>query len=160
MKSLRLIQKLNYHLWQILSEPSLCLCLQHGFSCKFQQSHLPLSPLFHSNVPTGKNVKYPCVQHGLKVLNVLQSYRLQTNVCLFTDIKLFFSPQPEMCGHYLGEFSITYKPVKHGRPGIGATHSSRFIPLKQSGCIVCINKKTKTKKLGAPHNLSGLLSSA
>merc|ERR1712020_531968 len=35
---------------------------------------------------------------------------------------------PEMVGHYLGEFSITYKPVKHGRPGIGATHSSRFIP--------------------------------
>jgi hypothetical protein len=22
------------------------------------------------------------------------------------------------------------KPVRHGRPGIGATHSSRFIPLK------------------------------
>jgi len=36
----------------------------------------------------------------------------------------------EMIGHYLGEFSISYKPVKHGRPGIGATHSSRFIPLK------------------------------
>ena len=41
-----------------------------------------------------------------------------------------FKFQPEMIGHYLGEFSITYKPVKHGRPGIGATHSSRFIPLK------------------------------
>lgn len=45
-----------------------------------------------------------------------------------------FSPQvevkPEMIGHYLGEFALTYKPVKHGRPGIGATHSSRFIPLK------------------------------
>nr|XP_039328220.1 40S ribosomal protein S15-like [Saimiri boliviensis boliviensis] len=38
--------------------------------------------------------------------------------------------KPEMIGHYLGEFSITYKPVKHGRPGIGATHSSRFVPLK------------------------------
>ncbi|XP_047096438.1 40S ribosomal protein S15-like [Lolium rigidum] len=38
--------------------------------------------------------------------------------------------KPEMIGHYLGEFSFTYKPVKHGRPGIGATHSSRFIPLK------------------------------
>jgi len=38
--------------------------------------------------------------------------------------------KPEMIGHYLGEFSITYKPVKHGKPGIGATHSSRFIPLK------------------------------
>ncbi|GMH44849.1 hypothetical protein BSKO_12801 [Bryopsis sp. KO-2023] len=38
--------------------------------------------------------------------------------------------KPEMVGHYLGEFSISYRPVKHGRPGIGATHSSRFIPLK------------------------------
>ncbi|KAG2189038.1 hypothetical protein INT44_004180 [Umbelopsis vinacea] len=38
--------------------------------------------------------------------------------------------KPEMVGHYLAEFSISYKPVKHGRPGIGATHSSRFVPLK------------------------------
>eukprot|EP01003_Olkasia_polycarbonata_P000163 NODE_1031_length_626_cov_258.809359_g959_i0.p2 GENE.NODE_1031_length_626_cov_258.809359_g959_i0~~NODE_1031_length_626_cov_258.809359_g959_i0.p2 ORF type:complete len:111 (-),score=21.90 NODE_1031_length_626_cov_258.809359_g959_i0:240-572(-) len=36
----------------------------------------------------------------------------------------------EMVGHYLGEFSMSYKPVKHGRAGIGATKSSRFIPLK------------------------------
>lgn len=38
--------------------------------------------------------------------------------------------KPEMVGYYLGEFSISYKPVRHGKPGIGATHSSRFIPLK------------------------------
>ncbi|CDH59239.1 40s ribosomal protein s15 [Lichtheimia corymbifera JMRC:FSU:9682] len=38
--------------------------------------------------------------------------------------------KPEMVGHYLAEFSISYKPVRHGRPGIGATHSSRFVPLK------------------------------
>merc|ERR1719313_790051 len=38
--------------------------------------------------------------------------------------------KPEMIGHYLAEFSITYKPVKHGRPGIGGTKSSRFVPLK------------------------------
>ena len=38
--------------------------------------------------------------------------------------------KPEMVGHYLGDFSITYRPVRHGRPGIGATNSSRFIPLK------------------------------
>ena len=44
----------------------------------------------------------------------------------FTNVEI----KPEMLGHYLGEFSITYKPVKHGKPGIGATHSSRFIPLK------------------------------
>ncbi|CCH58269.1 hypothetical protein TBLA_0A04760 [Henningerozyma blattae CBS 6284] len=35
--------------------------------------------------------------------------------------------KPEMVGHYLGEFSITYTPVRHGRAG--AT-TSRFIPLK------------------------------
>merc|ERR1712023_560422 len=38
--------------------------------------------------------------------------------------------KPEMIGHYLAEFSISYRPVAHGRPGIGATNSSRFIPLK------------------------------
>ena len=38
--------------------------------------------------------------------------------------------KPDMIGHYTGEFSITYKPVKHGRPGIGATSSSKFVPLK------------------------------
>ncbi|KAL2559285.1 40S ribosomal protein S15-3 [Forsythia ovata] len=38
--------------------------------------------------------------------------------------------KPEMISFYLIEFSISYKPIKHGRPGIGATHSSRFIPLK------------------------------
>eukprot|EP01080_Neovahlkampfia_damariscottae_P012516 gene12516-6264_t len=36
----------------------------------------------------------------------------------------------DMIGHALGEFAITYVPIRHGRPGIGATHSSRFIPLK------------------------------
>ena len=35
-----------------------------------------------------------------------------------------------MVGYYLGEFSISYRPVRHGRPGIGSTNSSRFIPLK------------------------------
>jgi small subunit ribosomal protein S19 len=33
-------------------------------------------------------------------------------------------------GHYLGEFSITNKPVRHGRPGIGASRSSMYIPLR------------------------------
>ncbi|KAF3668478.1 40S ribosomal protein S15 [Capsicum annuum] len=39
--------------------------------------------------------------------------------------------KPEMIGQILlAEFSISYKPVKRDRPGIGATHSSRFIPLQ------------------------------
>jgi len=37
---------------------------------------------------------------------------------------------PEMIGHYLGEFAITNKPVKHGSPGIGASRSSMYVPLK------------------------------
>lgn len=38
--------------------------------------------------------------------------------------------KPEMVGHYLGEFSITNRPVKHGIPGIGASRSSMYVPLK------------------------------
>ena len=38
--------------------------------------------------------------------------------------------KPEMIGHYLGEFAITNKPVKHGAPGIGASRSSMYVPLK------------------------------
>ena len=38
--------------------------------------------------------------------------------------------KPEMVGYYLAELSISYKPCKHGRPGIGSTTTSRFIPLK------------------------------
>ena len=37
---------------------------------------------------------------------------------------------PEMIGHYLGEFAITNKPVKHGSPGIGASRSSMYVPLR------------------------------
>jgi len=36
----------------------------------------------------------------------------------------------KMVGHYLGEFAVTNKPVRHGRPGIGASRSSMYIPLK------------------------------
>ena len=44
----------------------------------------------------------------------------------FTSIEI----KPEMIGHYLGEFAITNKPVKHGTPGIGASRSSMYVPLK------------------------------
>ena len=37
---------------------------------------------------------------------------------------------PEMVGCYLGEFAITNKPVRHGSPGIGASRSSMYVPLK------------------------------
>jgi small subunit ribosomal protein S19 len=38
--------------------------------------------------------------------------------------------EPEMLGHYLGEFQLTRTQVEHGQAGIGATRSSKFVPLK------------------------------
>jgi small subunit ribosomal protein S19 len=38
--------------------------------------------------------------------------------------------KPEMIGRYLGEFVITNKKVVHGTPGIGASRSSLYVPLK------------------------------
>ncbi|MFH1328521.1 MAG: 30S ribosomal protein S19 [Candidatus Bathyarchaeota archaeon] len=37
---------------------------------------------------------------------------------------------PQMIGHVLGEFAITNKKVMHGNPGIGASRSSMYVPLK------------------------------
>ncbi|KAG5363589.1 40S ribosomal protein [Yarrowia sp. B02] len=41
----------------------------------------------------------------------------------FTTVEI----KPEMIGMYLGEFSITYTPTRHGRPGVS---NSKFIPLR------------------------------
>ena len=44
----------------------------------------------------------------------------------FTPVEI----SAEMIGHYIGELAITNKPVKHGTPGIGASRSSMYVPLK------------------------------
>jgi len=36
----------------------------------------------------------------------------------------------EMIGHYIGEYVITNKKVSHGAPGVGASRSSLYVPLK------------------------------
>lgn len=48
------------------------------------------------------------------------------------DGKVFqqFIVLPEMLGHVLGEFALTRGSVKHTGPGVGATRSSKFMPLK------------------------------
>jgi len=38
--------------------------------------------------------------------------------------------KPEMLGHRIGEFALTRKRVQHSAPGVGATKSSKFLPLK------------------------------
>lgn len=49
---------------------------------------------------------------------------------LWTGYQLLTAPISPLPPHRFHSCSITYKPTLHGRPGLGATHSSRFIPLK------------------------------
>ena len=44
----------------------------------------------------------------------------------FNDVEI----KAEMIGHYLAEFSLTYKPISHGKPGQGSTHGSKFVAHK------------------------------
>ena len=44
----------------------------------------------------------------------------------FKDVEI----KPEMIGHFLGEFVITRTMPVHSGPGVGATRSSKFMPLK------------------------------
>lgn len=44
----------------------------------------------------------------------------------FKDVEI----KPEMIGHFLGEFVLTRKIPQHSGPGVGATRSSKFMPLK------------------------------
>ncbi len=41
-----------------------------------------------------------------------------------------FEVTTEMVGRYLSEFTYCRKPVRHGAPGVGATRSSLFVPIK------------------------------
>jgi ribosomal protein S19(archaeal)/S15(eukaryotic) len=41
-----------------------------------------------------------------------------------------FEIKPEMIGCFLGEFVMTRKAPQHSGPGVGATRSSKFMPLK------------------------------
>ena len=44
----------------------------------------------------------------------------------FTHVEIKF----DMIGSYLGEYGLTYKLVKHGKPGVGATKGSAHTDLK------------------------------
>jgi len=36
----------------------------------------------------------------------------------------------DMIGDFIGEYSMTYKPVRHGKVGHGATRGSKFVSLR------------------------------
>ncbi len=62
---------------------------------------------------------------------IILPYMVDVTVNVFSGKE--FKPvviQTEMIGHYLGEYVITNKKVSHGAPGVGASRSSLYVPLK------------------------------
>ncbi len=70
-------------------------------------------------------VVYVWIRHPHSIFS-LQLLHLVSCIVSSTDSR----SQPDMIGYYLGEFALTYTPITHGRPGVGATSASKFIPLK------------------------------
>ncbi len=62
---------------------------------------------------------------------IIMPYMIGLTIQVFTG-KEFHSIiiKAEMVGHYLGEFALTNKRVVHGAPGVGASRSSLYVPLK------------------------------
>ena len=76
---------------------------------------------------TGKNIT---IRTHLRDLIILP-YMIGTKINVFSGKE--FVPvtiTSEMVGHYLGEYVITNKRVSHGAPGVGASRSSLYVPLK------------------------------
>jgi small subunit ribosomal protein S19 len=62
---------------------------------------------------------------------IVLPYMVDVTVNVFSGKE--FTPvliKTEMIGHYLGEYVITNKRVQHGAPGVGASRSSLYVPLK------------------------------
>jgi len=62
---------------------------------------------------------------------IILPYMVDVTVNVFSGKE--FMPvtiRTEMIGHYLGEYVITNKRVSHGAPGVGASRSSLYVPLK------------------------------
>ena len=62
---------------------------------------------------------------------IILPYMVDVTVNVFSGKE--FMPvviKTEMIGHYLGEYVITNKKVSHGAPGVGASRSSLYVPLK------------------------------
>ncbi len=74
-------------------------------------------------------LKTPIKTH-LRDLIVLP-YMVDVTVHVFSGKEFVpLTIRTEMVGHYLGEYVITNKRVNHGAPGVGASRSSLYVPLK------------------------------
>jgi small subunit ribosomal protein S19 len=77
------------------------------------------------STPSGKTVRTHCRDALVLPAHVGRRVAIH-NGKEFKEIEV----RPEMVGHYYGEFSLTRRFEKHSGPGVGATRSSKFMPLK------------------------------
>jgi small subunit ribosomal protein S19 len=77
------------------------------------------------SAPAGKTVRTHCRDALVLPAHVGRRVAIH-NGKEFKEIEV----RPEMVGHYYGEFSLTRRFEKHSGPGVGATRSSKFMPLK------------------------------
>ncbi len=117
-KSLEELKKLNLDEFALLVPARQRRTMQRGFS----EDH---KKLLHK-----VKIKDPGIRTHLRDMIVLPEM-IGMKIAIhngkeFTPVEII----PEMVGHYFGEFVLTRKKVSHGAAGIGATRSSKFIPLK------------------------------
>ena len=76
-----------------------------------------------------KNNKNPIKTHLRDV--IILPYMIGATIHVFSGKEFVpITITVQMVGHYLGEYVITNKRVNHGAPGVGASRSSLYVPLK------------------------------
>ena len=76
----------------------------------------------------GKN-KNPIKTHQRDI--IILPYMIGVTINVFSGKEFMpITISSEMIGHYIGEYVITNKRVSHGAPGVGASRSSLYVPLK------------------------------
>ena len=76
-----------------------------------------------------KKSKNPIKTHLRDV--IILPYMIGTTIHIFSGKEFVpINITIQMVGHYLGEYVITNKRVNHGAPGVGASRSSLYVPLK------------------------------
>ena len=76
-----------------------------------------------------KNNKNPIKTHLRDV--IILPYMIGADIHVFSGKEFVpITITVQMVGHYLGEYVITNKRVNHGAPGVGASRSSLYVPLK------------------------------
>lgn len=101
---------------------------------KFQKVHPKYDRLIKKLKMAIKNTPYGDKPKPVKthLRNAIIMPEMVGSICEVYSGK-YWTPvdvKAEMIGQYLGEYSMTYKPVKHGKVGHGATRGSKFVSLR------------------------------